>query len=217
MACRAVTFDFNGTLSDDEEILYGVYSGLFAEHGRPLGRDEYYARLAGLSEREIVRAWLGDREDLDAIVGERIERYRTAVTDGATVSDAMRGAVRFAAARVPVAVVSGATRAEIEPVVAAAGLAACFRTIVDDGAVARGKPHPESYELAVRLLAEHAPGLAPHEVVAFEDTEAGVASAKTAGVHCIALAGTLPPERLQLADEIVAAVDEPLLRRLLDG
>ena len=70
--------DFNGTLSDDEEILYAVYAGLFAEHGRPLGRDEYYSELAGLSEHEIVRAWLGDRENLDAIVRERIDRYRVA-------------------------------------------------------------------------------------------------------------------------------------------
>jgi beta-phosphoglucomutase len=217
MACRAVTFDFNGTLSDDEEILFGVYAGLFAEHGRPLARDEYFAHLAGLSEHEIVRAWLGDREDLDAIVRERIDRYRSAVTDGATVSEPMRAAVRFAASRVPVAVVSGATRAEIEPVVAAAGLAGCFRTIVDDSDVARGKPHPESYELAVSILARDAPGLAPADVVAFEDTEAGVASAKAAGIRCIALARTLPPERLQLADEIVHKIDEPLLRRLLDG
>ena len=54
------------------------------------------------------------------------------------------------------------------------------------------------------------------EVVAFEDTEAGVASAKAAGVRCIALAGTLPPVRLAQADEIVDAIDEPLLRRLLE-
>ncbi len=215
MACRAVTFDFNGTLSDDEDILFGVYAALFAEHGRPLRRDEYYARLAGLSEHEIVRAWLGDRDDLDAIVRERIDRYRDAVTDGSTVSDAVRAAVRFAASRAPVAIVSGATRAEIEPVVAAAGLTGCFRAIVDDGDVARGKPHPESYELAVSILARHAPGLVPAEVLAFEDTEAGVASAKSAGVRCIALARTLPPERLRLADEIVETIDEALLRRLL--
>ena len=215
MACRAVTFDFNGTLSDDEEILFGVYAALFAEHGRPLSRDEYYAGLAGLSEHEIVRAWLGDRDDLDAIVRERIDRYRGAVTDGTTVSDAMRAAVRLAASRVPVAVVSGATRAEIEPVVAAAGLSDCFRAIVDDGDVARGKPHPESYELAVSILARDAPGLVAAEVVAFEDTEAGVASAKSAGVRCIALARTLPPERLRLADEIVDTIDEALLHRLL--
>jgi len=81
--------------------------------------------------------------------------------------------------------------------------------------VARGKPHPESYELAVSVLARHAPGLAPAEIVAFEDTEAGVASAKSAGVRCIALARTLPPERLRRADEIVETIDEALLRRLL--
>jgi beta-phosphoglucomutase len=215
MACRAVTFDFNGTLSDDEEILFGVYAALFAEHGRPLARDEYYARLAGLSEHEIVRAWLGDRDDLDAIVRERIDRYRAAVTDGTTVAETMRAAVRFAAGRVPVAVVSGATRAEIEPVVAAAGIAGCFRAIVDDSDVAHGKPHPESYELAVSILARDAPGLVPAEVVAFEDTEAGVASAASAGLRCIALARTLPPERLRLADEIVETIDVALLGRLL--
>jgi beta-phosphoglucomutase len=148
-------------------------------------------------------------------VRERIDRYRGAVTDGTTVSEAMRAAVRFAASRVPVAVVSGATRAEIEPVVAAAGLSDCFRAIVDDGDVARGKPHPESYELAVSILARDVPGLVAADVVAFEDTEAGVTSAKSAGVHCVALARTLPPERLRLADEIVETIDEELLRRLL--
>jgi beta-phosphoglucomutase len=217
MACRAITFDFNGTLSDDEEILFGVYAALFAEHGRPLGREEYFARLAGLSEHEIVRAWLGDHDDLDAVVRERIDRYRHAVTDGATVSEGMRSAVRFAAARMPVAVVSGATRAEIEPVVAAAGLSGCFRAIVDGEDVAHGKPHPESYALAVSLLGRHAPGLVPGEVVAFEDTEAGVASAKAAGVRCVALTRTLPPDRLAQADEIVERIDQPLVRRLLAG
>jgi beta-phosphoglucomutase len=164
-----------------------------------------------------VRAWLGDRDDLDAIVGERVDRYRRSVTDGATVPDAMRAAVRFAASRVPVAVVSGATRAEIEPVVAAAGLAGCFGAIVDDSDVAHGKPHPASYELAVSILARDAPGLEAGEVVAFEDTEAGVASAKAAGVRCIALARTLPPERLAAADEIVDTIDVELLRRVLDA
>jgi len=216
MPCRAVTFDFNGTLSDDEEILFGVYAELFAEHGRPLGAEEYFARLAGLSEHEIVGAWLGDRDDLEAIVRERVDRYRAAVTDGSTVSEGVRAAVRFAASRVPVAVVSGATRAEIEPVVAAAGLGDMFCAIVDGEDVAHGKPHPESYELAVGLLGRHAPGLVAAEVVALEDTEAGIASARAAGLPCIALAGTLPRDRLAQADEIVETIDEPLLRRLLE-
>jgi len=43
MTCRAVTFDFNGTLSDDEEILFGVYAGLFAEHERRLADARHLA------------------------------------------------------------------------------------------------------------------------------------------------------------------------------
>ena len=54
MPVRAVVFDFNGTLSDDEPILLRIYQELFAEHGRPLTAEEYYAELSGLSEEEII-------------------------------------------------------------------------------------------------------------------------------------------------------------------
>jgi beta-phosphoglucomutase-like phosphatase (HAD superfamily) len=70
--------------------------------------------------------------------------------------------------------------------------------------------------MVVGLLGRHASGLVAGDVVAFEDTEAGVASAKAAGVRCVALAGTLPRARLARADEIVETIDEPLLRRLLE-
>lgn len=51
---RAVVFDFNGTLSHDEPILYGVYRDMFSEHGRPLTETDYYGTLAGLSAEAII-------------------------------------------------------------------------------------------------------------------------------------------------------------------
>ena len=42
---RAVAFDFNGTLSDDEPILLSVYQEMFAAHGRPLTPADYYGTL----------------------------------------------------------------------------------------------------------------------------------------------------------------------------
>jgi beta-phosphoglucomutase-like phosphatase (HAD superfamily) len=48
-----------------------------------------------------------------------------------------------------------------------------------------------------------------------EDTEAGVASAKAAGMRCIAVGRTLAPDRLAAADEIVPGVDEALIDRIL--
>jgi HAD superfamily hydrolase (TIGR01509 family) len=134
------------------------------------------------------------------------------VADGSTVPDAVRDAVRYAAALAPVAVVTGAARCEVEPVLAAAGLAGSITAIVSSDDVADGKPHPESYLRALELLGGD---LRPDEVVAFEDTEAGVVSAKAAGLRCLAVLGTLAPERLAAADEIVSSIDVALMRRLL--
>ena len=209
---RAVVFDFNGTLSQDEPILCEIFSELFAEHGRPLSAQEYFDELAGLSDPEIVRTWLGESHPaVDEVIAERIRRYRAAVADGSTVSEEVRAAVRYAAARVPVAIVSGAARAEIEPVLAGAGIGDSVTVIVPAEDVERGKPHPDGYARAATLL-----GVAAPDIVAFEDTEAGVASAKDAGLRCIAVLGTLSPARLVRADEIVERVDVPLMERLLE-
>ena len=213
MPVRAVIFDFNGTLSHDEPILCEIFCELFAEHGRPLSAQEYFDELAGLSDPEIVRAWLGrDHPSVDEVIERRIARYRELVADGSSVPDPVRNAVRYAAERVPVAIVSGAAREEIEPVIGAAGLAASIRTIVGAEDVADGKPDPAGYLRALELLDG---GLEAGEVVVFEDTEAGIASAKAACLRCIAVLGTLAPERLAAADEIVPAIDVELMQRLL--
>jgi beta-phosphoglucomutase len=209
---RAIVFDFNGTLSDDEPILCEIFMELFAEHGRPLAAQEYFDFLAGHSDPEIVRRWLGrDHPDVEAVVAARVERYRAAVSDGSSIPETVREAVRYAAERVPVAIVSGAARAEIVPVLEAAGLASHVRAIVAADDVEHGKPHPEGYLTALGLLG----GVAAAEVVVFEDTEAGIASAKAAGMRCIARRGTLDPHRLAWADEIVDAIDVALIRRVL--
>jgi HAD superfamily hydrolase (TIGR01509 family) len=111
---------------------------------------------------------------------------------------------------VPVAIVSGAFRAEIEPVVTAAGIRPELSAVVTADDVERGKPDPEGYLLAVSQLGVEAAG-----TIAFEDTEAGVASAKAAGLRCIAVRGTLPDERLAQADELVDEIDVALVKRLL--
>jgi beta-phosphoglucomutase-like phosphatase (HAD superfamily) len=215
VACRALIFDFNGTLSDDEPILYRIYAELFAEHGRPLAERDYYDRLAGLSDPEIVHRWLGDRDDSESVISRRVTRYRELVADGSTVTAAVRRAVAYAAGRVPVAIVSGASAAEIRPVVAAAGLEQVFAAVVTSDDVRHGKPHPEGYEIALRRLEGRAPGLRPQEVTVLEDTEAGVAAAKAAGMRCIAVGRTLADDRLAGADEIVPGVDRALVERIL--
>lgn len=211
MPIRAVIFDFNGTLSQDEPVLCRIYRELFAEYGKPISDRDYYERLSGLAEHAIAELCLGSGDPrVPAFIRERIDRYRMTVADGSTVTETTRDAVRFAAGRAKLAIVSGAAREEIVPVVAAAGLGELFATLVTDDDVRHGKPDPESYLLALDKL-----GTGADETLVFEDTEAGVASAKAAGTRVVALLGTQAPERLAKADELVETIDVPLLRRLL--
>ena len=213
MRARAVIFDFNGTLSHDEPILLAIFQQLFAEFGRPLSAEEYFDRLAGRSDPEIVREWLGaDHPAAGEVIERRIERYCELAADGSTVPEEVREAVRYAAELVPVAVVSGAARAEIEPVLDASGLADDLRVVVAAEDVPLGKPAPDGYLRALELLDGD---LVASDVLVLEDAEAGIAAAKTAGMRCIAVLGTLPPERLAAADEIVPALDVGLMRRVL--
>ena len=212
MPVGAVIFDFNGTLSDDEPVLCEIFMHLFAEHGRPMSAQEYFDELAGLSDPEIVTTWLGeDHPDVRAVIDERVTRYRAAASDGSTVHEHVREAVRFAAERAPLAICSGAARAEIEPVVDAAGITECFRAIVTSDDVVRGKPDPEGYVKALELLAAD-----PAAAIVFEDTEAGLASARAAGVgRVLAMRTTLEPHRLAEADELIDRIDVDLMRRFL--
>ena len=213
MAPRAAVFDFNGTLSDDEPLLYSIYAEMFAANDRPLTQRQYIDELAGNSEEEIIGRWLGhDRPDLHELVAERIDRYRVAASDGATVYPEVRDAVRFTAARMPVAIVSGAARQEIVPVVDAAGLTPLLAGIVAADDVTHGKPHPEGYLRALALLGD---GIRAEEVIVFEDTEVGVASAKAAGMRCVGITRTLGAARLAAADELIDAIDLAAVERLL--
>lgn len=211
-AVTAIVFDFNGTLSDDERVLCEIFMELFADLGRPLSAQEYFDQLAGLADPQIVTAWLGEEHPaVRQVIDERVRIYRATVADGSTVHEHVREAVRFAAERVPLAICSGAARAEIEPVVESAGLAGCFRVVVSSDDIVHGKPDPEGYVTAFERL-----GVDPAAAVVFEDTEAGVASARAAGAgRVLAMRTTLEPHRLADADELIDRLDVDVIRRVL--
>ena len=206
----ALLFDFNGTLSDDEGLLCEIFRELFAEQGRPLSEQEYFDELAGWSDPEIVERWLGRAHPATAEVLERrAQLFRERAGNGSTVPLHVREAVLRAAGRSPLAVVSGATRAEVELVLRAPGLDV-FEVIVSAEDVTRGKPDPEGYLLALQRLR-----LEAAEAIAIEDSPPGIAAAKAAGLRCVAVLGTAPRERLGQADEIVPRLDAALVDRLL--
>lgn len=211
---RAVLFDFNGTISEDEPVWFEVYRDVLATHGRPITRAEYFEHLTGLSDAEAAATWLGaDYPRLADVVEEGVARFRELAGDGSTVPQAAREAVAAAAALVPVGIVTTGLRVGLEELLAAAGLDEHVSFTVTAEDVSRTKPDPEGYLLALERLG----GIPAGEVLVFEDTPVGVEAARAAGMRCVAVLGTVGRERLAAADEIVETLDAETVRQLLAG
>jgi beta-phosphoglucomutase len=212
VSVRAVLFDFNGTLSQDEALWAEVYRDVFAAHGRPITAAEYGVELAGLSDEDAVRRWFGSEADVTrTIVAETVARFVDAVHDEPTVDADAVAAVAAAGHEVPVGIVTTATHEVLDPMLAASGLDALVRFTVTADDVRRTKPDPEAY---LRALA-HLGGVDAADVLVFEDTPIGVAAATAAGMRCVGVLGTVPADRLEGAEAVVARLDAACVRRFL--
>jgi HAD superfamily hydrolase (TIGR01509 family) len=102
-------------------------------------------------------------------------------------------AIARLAAALPLAIASGARRAEIVRVLGHAGLAHFFRAVVAAEDTPLSKPAPDPYLRAVTLLADcTGQPLSPGECVAIEDSRWGLDSARAAGLRTIAITHTYP-------------------------
>jgi len=178
--------------------------------GTALTREDYLANLVGRSDAEIFGSRLGPQADVAALTEERVRRYVELAGDGSTVSEDARAAVAAAAARVRVGVVTNALHAEVVAVLRGARLEDFVATFVCAEDVSRLKPDPEPYALACARLKVPAA-----RAVAIEDTPAGVAAAKAAGLRCAALTTTVPRARLAAADLLLDTLDPHAVANLL--
>jgi len=221
-----VIFDFNGTISDDEGLLAELFERIFGEVGIEVPASLYFEQFAGYADDEICRLVLerfgrsGEPGLLEQLVERRAQLYMEAQRTRSTVHPQAADCVRRIAARVPVAIASGAARVEIEGVLESSGLRELFPVLVCLEDVGRGKPDPEGYLLALDRLSAHiGRPLSAGNTLVFEDSEPGLESALAAGMACIVIAGPVPAERLSRADGIVDALDSsiPLIRERFDS
>jgi beta-phosphoglucomutase len=208
---RAVVFDFDGVLVDSEPLHYRALAASLRDEGIAIGEDEYYARYAAYDDRTAIRLALEQHgTPFDASRVDRTARRKSSLFDdlipGIPFFPGARELVRALAREVPLAIASGALRSEIERILAAGGLRESFRAVVGAEDVARTKPDPMPYASAVARLAHDAPGLRPEDCVAFEDTMAGIASARTAGLKVVGVTNTYPAGKLGAAHRVVASL-----------
>ncbi len=211
---RAVIFDFNGTLSDDEPILERVFGELFAEHlGWTMTAADYRDTLLGHSDREIAEIGVrehgdGDPEVIERIMQERSERYKTIVAEQSPITSAAIALVeQLAAAGVPMAIVTGAQRADVEAVLASSPVGRHIRVVVADEDVEQGKPDPSGFRRGAELL-----GVPAEDVLVFEDSVPGITGAGAAGMACIAVTGPEPIDAvLAIAPGAIAVLGPDVL------
>ncbi len=213
---EAVLFDFDGILVDTEPMHHRAFNEVLDPLGMAFPWKEYVEIYMGFDDRDAFReAFRAKGIDLDdanlaKLVAAKSEAFLRGLRAGVT---AYPGAVplieTLSAACTPLALCSGALRADIDPILARLGVARRFGVIVSADDVRRSKPDPESYALAFRRLAEtYSSSLTvPGKSVAVEDTPAGIRSAKGAGLRVLAVTNSYGAVELAEADWIVDSLE----------
>jgi len=201
---RAILFDFNGVIINDEPQHCEALTTTLAEYGIPLPRETYYREYLGFDDRECFRFTFelhgraANPSALNAAIERKALHYAAAIRRSMTL---VPGAVDFvrAAARegLGLAVVSGALRREIELVLDHAGLRRYFGVVIAAEDVSLCKPDPQGY-----IRAREALGLAPDRCVVVEDSLPGLAAARAAGLRCAVLTTSHPADALGAADAV---------------
>ncbi len=178
---RAWLFDLDGTLVDTSPLHERAFRAALARrHARLLPRFEY-ARIAGLTTGDVFRTLVSE-EEIEELTRRKRHAFREELA--ATRHLAFPGAARLLAclrgAGIRVVVVTGSTRAGASATLAAAGLDRHVDDLVAAEDAPRGKPDPEPFLRALAIG-----GLVPGDALAVEDSQAGVASARAAGLDVV--------------------------------
>lgn len=214
MSLAAVIFDFDGVLADSEPLHLLAFQRVLETVGIPLSADEYYERYLGYSDRDAFLAVCRDRNvSLDdtrlAALLETKEGVFPELVGEHTLFDGAAACLDRVAAAVPIAIASGALRHEIELMLERGGLAGRVPVIVAAGETARSKPYPDPYLRAVERLKEEGwigADTAHHRIVAIEDSEWGLQSARGAGLRTVGVTTSYATSRLPSAEATVTDV-----------
>ena len=199
---QALIFDLDGVVVDSHPVHKRAWKTLFTSLGRNFSDAELEFVVEGNKREEILRHFLGE------LTAEQIKEYgarkEAIFKDFASELKAIPGLEHFfadiAAAGLPIALASSASRSRVEYLVRQLGFARFFQVVVTSDDVSRGKPDPALFQLAAAQL-----GIEACDILVCEDAINGVAAAKAAGMKCLAVAanGRAPILERAGADKII--------------
>ncbi|MBN1179558.1 MAG: HAD family phosphatase [Anaerolineae bacterium] len=209
---RAVLFDFDGLMADSEPLAEWAWNQVLTPYGHRLNGQILEAVL-GLRVIDTSR-FLCRHFDLplspEEAMAERERVFLDAVPAQLRACDGLYPLLDELAARgVPLAVATSGHRGYITLALETLGVADRFQALATGDEVANGKPAPDVYLLAAQRL-----DVPPAACLVLEDAPLGIASARAAGMACVAVPNPrLPPDAFGAANWVfpsLAAVLEHL-------
>ncbi|XVU30590.1 HAD family hydrolase [Actinoplanes sp. CA-054009] len=191
----AYLFDCDGTIADSMPIHYKAWQQALAEWGADFPEELFYA-WGGRTPVAVIEE-LNARQGLAMPVTEVNERreqvFRELLPTVTAVPEVLEH-IEEAYGRVPLAVVSGSSRDSVTASLTTLGLLDRFDVMVCAGEYLNGKPDPECFLTAARLL-----GVEPQRCLVFEDAVLGMRAAAAAGM---AAAWVPPPWERQHPNDV---------------
>ncbi|PLR75411.1 beta-phosphoglucomutase [Bacillus sp. V3-13] len=207
---EAVIFDLDGVITDTAEYHYLAWKALADELGIPFSR-QFNEELKGISRLESLEKILVhggqqarfSREEKEQLAGKKNEHYSMLIQK-ITPADLLPGIRQFIADTKAAGVKSGIASASKNAmtVLEALGIKEQFDIIADAGTIRNGKPDPEIFLTAAKLL-----GAQPSACIGIEDATAGVEAIKAAGMFAVAIG---PEEQFKKADLVYSNTAELL-------
>jgi beta-phosphoglucomutase family hydrolase len=212
---RAVIFDFDGVLVDSELLHHKAFNHIFAQFNFQITTEEYFDRFLGLSDEELLRTIDKEKElflsenQFEQMLHEKAHTFKNlAMTQAAVIAGVPQILKMLSDNKIPMAICSGALLPEIEMILKGANLRHFFDCIVSAEQVKKGKPDPEGFLLALKLLNRKKQTIQPEDCVVIEDSNWGLEAAKAAGMHPVAVTNSYSADYLRPADKIITNLGE---------
>ncbi len=210
---EAVIFDLDGTLVDNNAYHIKAFQAFYDNIGKPFTTEEYKQHINGRVNREIFDYVFNTTlspEQSEAYTNEKEALYRELYAEHIKPID---GLINFLEelekAKIPKAIATSGIIPNINFMFEHVPIKNYFYSVIDSTQIAQGKPHPEIF-----LKAAISVNAVPSECIAFEDSIAGIRSAKAAGMKVVALTTTHTAEEVKEADLVVKDYTEISLTKL---
>lgn len=199
---KAVIFDMNGVIIDDEPVHEKAFRLVCKEFSVELTSEIYEELCFGRTDVEgfdnIIKIFNLRNILPEELVEKKAELYFQFIEGNAKSYRGVLDLIKLLKGKIKLAVASNSREDEVDATLKNFGIKDFFDVVITGSDIKKGKPDPESYLLATKKLNER-----PEDCLAIEDSPAGVASAKAAGLKCAAITTTHKLEALKNADLVI--------------